>query len=321
MIQMSAADFSNPVSLGGGARPSVSCVVVSYNSSEHLSQCLGSLRECDQVIVVDNASTDGSAELVSSDFPSALLVRNEQNLGFGAACNIGIDLASSELVLILNADCFAKPEAVSRLASAFADQEVIAAGGALAFPGGQPQASCANALSLWAVFCEQTLLEKLFRGVRPFDGYWLRPTAARDVEQVMGACLMMRPVLRFDERFFLYCEDTDLCFRLRQLGRIRYEPSAQFTHVLGASSARRWEAVARYNRGKELYFAKHHGRLASAACWLLDRLGALLRLGFWTAGTVLTLGMWPRARSRTGIFARVLLAPIRGPRLPPDSLR
>ena len=126
---------------------------------------------------------------------------------------------------------------------------------------------------------------------------------------------MTRSRERFDERFFLYCEDTDLCYRLRKHGKIVYEPEAVFTHELGSSSSGigRWKSVARYNRGKELYFQIHHGSFASGVCLFLDRLGALLRLLIWLVPSLLTLGLVKRFRDQVGLFARVLTTPLQGP--------
>jgi GT2 family glycosyltransferase len=133
---------------------------------------------------------------------------------------------------------------------------------------------------------------------------------AYEVEQVMGACLMVRRLERFDERFFLYCEDTELCRRLRRHGRIVWVPSSVFRHELGASSQKRWLAVARYNRGKELYFSIHHGRFVSLVCFLLNRIGALLRVLVWGVASVGTLFLVKVVRERAGVFVRVLFAPI-----------
>jgi N-acetylglucosaminyl-diphospho-decaprenol L-rhamnosyltransferase len=180
------------------------------------------------------------------------------------------------------------------------DVDIVAAGGRLEHPDGRLQESACNRLTLWAVFCEQTFLERFF--VSP---YWIssRLLEGGDVEQVMGACLMMRRVdgafLRFDDRFFLYCEDTELCHRLRQHGRVRYQPAARFTHALGQSSPDRSRSVILYNAGKELYFEIHHGRAAAIACLLLNRMGAVLRI---LAGLLVL----PKART----FWKVLLAPL-----------
>lgn len=304
------------------AADSVSVVVVSFNTREKLRHCLNALPATAETIVVDNASTDGSAEMVREEFPDATLIANAENRGFGAANNQGIAAATRPLVLLLNADAYADPGAVDELAAAFADPSVVAAGGRLLNPDRTLQLSTAGPLTLWAVFCEQTLLEKVFPRHRWLSPYWNthRLDGPADVEQVMGACLMMRRGLEnFDERFFLYCEDTELCRRLRRHGRIRYVPGAVFVHELGSSSsADRWRSVARYNRGKELYFAIHHGPVASALCLLTNRFGALLRLFGWFVAAVATLGTRPRFRSQTGLFWRVLTAPLVGP---PSPLR
>src|SRR5690606_8399235 len=131
----------------------------------------------------------------------------------------------------------------------------VAVGARLLLPDGSVQPSCANRLTLGAVFLEQTLLEKVF------GRYWIdtsRDTTARKVPQVTGACFAMRRVdgqfLRFDDRFFLYCEDTELMKRLSEHGDVYHLPTAVFHHELGSSSSKnRWFAVACYNRGKELY--------------------------------------------------------------------
>jgi N-acetylglucosaminyl-diphospho-decaprenol L-rhamnosyltransferase len=311
----------------------VSVVVVSYNTREQLRRCLAAIEPEHEIVVVDNASSDGSAAMVAADFPHATLIENGQNKGFGAANNQGMDRATGDLILLLNSDCYAEPGAIARLAGAFQDPGVVAAGGQLSHMDGRLQESVAGPLTLWNVFLEQTLMEI---PLRPIGwGYWrtlakLTEWASRSrqgplvgvpVHQVMGACLMLRPLERFDERFFLYCEDTELCLRLRRRGLILYVPKARFAHELGSSSAgeHRWRSVALYNRGKELYFEIHGGAASAATCLLLDRLGALLRFAVWGTTTLLTLGMAPPLRNRMRLFWRVLTAPRKGPR--PDRPR
>lgn len=303
--------------------PKISVVVVSYNTRDKLRQCLSAIEPEHEIIVVDNASRDGSADMVATEFPGAKLIRNNDNRGFGAANNQGIDVAAGELVLLLNSDCYASPGAISTLGKVFEAPEVVAAGGKLLNLDGTLQLSSANRLTLWAVFCEQLLLEKLFPGSALFSPYWnsRRHSSTAEVEQVMGACLMMRRGLeRFDERFFLYCEDTELCRRLRARGKILYVPEAAFTHELGSSGASgRWRSVALYNRGKELYFSIHHGWLPSAVCWLLNRLGALLRMLIWGVPALLSMFLAPRYRRQAKLFWRVLKAPRMGPMPPARS--
>jgi len=254
----------------------VSVVVVSYNTREQLRKCLTAIEPHHEAIVVDNASHDGSADMVATEFPHAKLIRSERNLGFGRANNAGAAHATHPLVLYLNSDAYVDPGAIDKLAAAMGDSDVVAAGPKLLNPDRTLQESVARRLTLAAVLWEQLGLKR---------GYWETGRYAgrsepSEVQQVMGAALMVRRGLEaFDERYFLYCEDTDFCLRLRRHGRIFYVPSATVVHELGSSSRRDpWLGIARYNAGKELYFRIHHGALASMICWGLDRFGALLRL-------------------------------------------
>lgn len=304
--------------------PLVSIVIVSYNSKEDLRACLRSLPSDCEIIVVDNASSDGTVEMVQEEFPFCTILRNESNVGFGAANNIGLRVARGKYALLLNPDAQVRDDAVQCLASFMEHQsDAAACGGSLWFPSGDLQQSACSSLSLWAVFCEQSLLEKLFPMSRVLSPYWLSKRHIHrfgsqvplQVDQVMGACLMMRRIdgsfLEFDERFFLYCEDTELCRRLLLHGCIWYVPAARFVHSLGSSSSgSRHHSIAYYNRGKELYFLTHHGKLAALFCFLLDRLGAALRLLVWGAAAALTLFCVPRMRSQALLFLRVLAAPI-----------
>jgi N-acetylglucosaminyl-diphospho-decaprenol L-rhamnosyltransferase len=302
----------------------LSVIVVSYNTRDLLRRCLASLEGAHEAIVVDNASLDGSAAMVASEFPSVRLIENRANVGFGQANNQGIGAMTGDVALLLNSDAFATPGALERLEAVFVDPSIVAAGGRLvdAKAAGEPaaptQESVAGPLTLWAVFCEQSGLEQIAQGVPWLSPYWqTRRILAQNpgasvvpVTQVQGACLAMRPVERFDERFFLYAEDTELCRRLARHGRIVFVPAAVFGHTLGASSSHaRWDAVARYNRGKELYFRIHHGRAAAMVCCVLDRLGAAWRLLVWALVGLVR----PRHRARAGLFWRVLTAPIAGP--------
>ena len=295
--------------------PTVTVIIVSYNTREQLRRCLEALvdQAVSQVIVVDNASTDGSVEmlrdLMPKLLPSSITLASSKNLGFGRANNLGLAQATGDLVLYLNSDAYAHPGSIAQLAKHFGDPSVIAAGGRLLNPDGSLQESVAGRLSLGAVLREQFFLDGIAR--RLGRSYWrtqLLPTnEPSDVDQVMGACLMVRREAdpRFDERFFLYCEDTELCHRLKQKGRIIYDPKADFTHELGSSSqTNRWRAVARYNYGKCLYFSITKGSLAAYLCWILNRFGALLRV---IAGILASVPiLMPHEKLTT--FIRVLFA-------------
>lgn len=296
----------------------MSVIVVTHNSREDVTKCLASLPSAVQAVVVDNASNDGTPDNVRRLRPDAILIENRCNRGFGAACNQGLEVAEGGLALLLNPDAAAQPGAIETLALALETRkDAVAAGGSLYFPDGRPQDSVAGRLTLWALLCEQTGLERILHV------YWQTPRLLRkgsdlhEVEQVMGACMMLKrradgSFPRFDERFFLYCEDTDLCKRLRdEGGAILFVPEAKFIHALGTSSeVARWRAVAFYNRGKELYFEIHHGLLARIAAFVLNRLGALLRLMAWAALCVLMPWRFRRSVQRLIWFTRVLFAPL-----------
>lgn len=286
--------------------PRVSVIVVSFNTREFLRRCLASVEPHHELIVVDNGSNDGSASMVRNEFPRAKLIE-QTNVGFGRGNNAGLAIATGEVALLLNSDAEAKPGAIDLLADALlADPDTVAAGGRLENDDGSLQESACSALTLWAVFCEQTFLERLFPGSRLLSPYWQsrRLPQGGEVEQVMGACLIMRRVhgqfVEFDPQFFLYCEDTELCQRLRRSGKIIYAPAAVFTHHLGRSSCNRHRSVVLYNAGKELYFEIHRGTALALICLALNRLGALLRI---LAGLLVT------AKAR--MFWKVLLADLR----------
>lgn len=292
----------------------VSVIIVSYNTASHTLKLLAALQShpVHEVIVIDNASTDDTVTLIHQNHPKIILIRNQHNRGFGAANNQGLDQMTGDLALLLNSDCIPEPNAIATLVQAFQDPKVIAAGGQLLHPDGTHQQSACNNLTLWAVFCEQLLLEKLFPNSSIFNPYWIsrkiinKSSEPTPVSQVMGACLMLRPIERFDERYFLYCEDTELCRRLQAHGQILYIPEAQFGHALGASSSQnRWWSIAMYNRGKELYFRIHQSQFHQVICLIFNRMGALLRLV-----------IKPRQAKQ---WLQVFTAPITGPKLPTDA--
>lgn len=299
----------------------VSVVVVSYNTREKLLQCLGCIEAHHEVIVVDNASTDGSVETVRTLFPHVTLIANAGNVGFGVANNQGCEVSTGDWVLFLNSDAYADPGAIDLLVASVEARGAVGGGGMLLNSDRSLQESIAGPLTLGAVFLEQTFLDRVLRKFG--RGYWrTRPTLALAgptlepvaVHQVMGACLLVRavrgkPVEGFDPRYFLYCEDTDLCLRLRRHGEILYVPQAKFVHDLGSSSAKDPAiGIRRYNWGKELFFRLHRGSSAGMVCVVLDRLGAVIR----GLGWILVLPLRPkRAFRQIGIFLRVLTSPLR----------
>lgn len=235
-------------------QPKISTIVVNYNAGELLRACIDSLLNCPfevQIIVVDNASKDGSLNALLG-LTSVQIVRNPSNIGFAAACNIGTRLASAPFLLYLNPDCFFNPGALAGLLDAMnSDGRVGMVGGFLTNVDGTEQAGGRRAVPTpWRSFVRAFGLARFSdRWPRLFFDFHLHnqklPEHAIEVEAISGACMMVRreamqDVGEWDEGYFLHCEDLDLCMRFRQHGwTILFIPSAQITHVLGVCSRSR----------------------------------------------------------------------------------
>lgn len=255
----------------GGAGPRVTAIVVSFNTRDHLLDALDSLRAHGGVpletIVVDNASTDGSAEAVAARFPEVRVLASTTNLGFGRANNLGLRAARGELVLVLNSDCEVRPGAVPALCGVLeARPEVAIVGPRTVGPEGAPQVSFGRTLTPIAEWRQG----RLVRGVKAGRETALRHAAAlaaqeREPDWVSGSCFLARKsaleaVGGFDESFFLYEEDVDLCIRVRKAGgRILFTPTAEVVHHLGRSMDKA-PALARleYHRSHLRFYAKHN---------------------------------------------------------------
>lgn len=269
---------------------SVSAIVVSYETREDLGACLASLAAHGgpglETIVVDNASSDGSADLVGCSFPAVRLVRSARNEGFGAACNRGAAVATGAYLLFLNPDAQVTAGAVPALARALdAHPDVAIVGPRTLNEDGTAQVSFGPALTPLAEWRQR----RLVRAVARRDPHALRIAHERSLvagapDWVSGSCLMIRrrafdAVAGFDEGFFLYEEDVDLCVRVRaQGGGVRFEPAATVVHRLGRSMARIPErARAEYDRSHLRYYQKHNGAFATFFLRIAIALRSLLR--------------------------------------------
>ncbi|MGH7895628.1 MAG: glycosyltransferase family 2 protein [Candidatus Binatia bacterium] len=251
----------------------VSIIVPSWNTRELLGACLESA--CDptvhtETIVVDNGSRDGSPEFVESRFPSVRLLRSAENRGFPAAANQGARVATGRHLLFLNRDARLLPGALGALldvARMHADAGVV--GARILNVDGSFQASHTRFPTLASEFLVLSGLGRLFRGAQypsagPDEG------APRPVDWVSGACFLVRrealaAVSGFDEDYFLYAEETDLCYRLRLAGwRTWYQPAAQVLHIGEASlGGRRPDVEAHLYRSRVRFFRKHRGPAAA----------------------------------------------------------
>jgi len=253
--------------------PAVSAVVVSYNTRDLLLECLHSLQAVTppiETIVVDNASADGSADAVRRRFPAARLVASEDNLGFAKANNIGIRAARAPYVLILNSDAAVRPGSIETLRSILDSRpDVGIIGPRTVGADGTIQISFGPDLTPWNEWRQR----RRVHAVKARDPAALRlaeaaASAEHEPAWVSGSCLMARRDLLerlggFDEGFFLYEEDVDLCVRARKAGaRVLFTPRAEIVHHLGRSmesaSAR---ARDEYRRSHLRFYQKHNGPL------------------------------------------------------------
>jgi len=271
----------------------LSVVIVNWNTRDLLRACLASLAdECEslagdtvQVVVVDNGSTDGSAEMVSNEFPWVHFDARRRNSGFAAANNAGVRLTNGRYVLLLNPDTEIRPGALKTMIS-FLDThpEAGAIGPRLTNPDGSLQLSC---------YPVPTLLRELWRLlhldlVRPLAVYPIDTWDSNNphqVETVQGACLMVRnsvleQVGLLDENFFVYTEEIDFCRRVASKGWALYWlPTALVVHYGGQSTRQAaTKMFIQLYRSKLQYFRKHYGVVGGFAYKLILLLAILPRI-------------------------------------------
>lgn len=232
----------------------VSILIVTYRCREAARECLASLYSCTtgvafEVVLVDNASNDGTVEMIREAFPQARLIALEENVGFAAGANRAAESAAGEYLLHLNPDTVVHDGAVRDLV-AFArrrPEHGLYGGRTLRPDGTLDPASCYAQPTVWSLFCFGTMLTSAFKGSPIFDpellGRWRRDSV-REVGIVTG-CLLLVPkrvwerLGGFDRRFFMYAEDADLSLRAIRAGyRPVITPDAEITHAVGISAAR-----------------------------------------------------------------------------------
>ena len=275
--------MGEPAGAAAGPAPDVSVVVVTYNAAADIERCLASVQaQARELIVVDHGSADGTVALVRERFPQARVIE-QGNLGFGAGMNAGLRVAAGAWVLLLNADAWAEGDdsgpagALARLVE-FGEARPRAAvfGPRLRNTDGSLQRSVRGAPTLWRLATEYLFLRKLGPRTQAFNAFYaggFDHGSARAVEWLMGAVLLVRraavdEVGLFDERYFLFSEETDWMERFRAAGwEVWFCPEAEFTHVGGASHGGR---MYRENvRGHLRFFATHRGPRAAARVRLL----------------------------------------------------
>ena len=268
--------------------PTISIIIVSWNTAKLLKRCLDSIYAAVppisfEVIVVDNASADMSVNMAEADFPEVMVVRNEENLGFAAGVNLGLARARGEFMMLLNPDTELRPGAAALMLDFMkSDPDVGLVGPRLVLPNGELLKSGRKFPSFLREALETTRLYRLIRGHHDNRMLWGREDFDSNVEvdEVSGACMLVRraafdSVGPLDERFFVYYEDVDWCLRMKKAGwKVCYVGEAEVVHswAQGALKLGVLESKGLLYRSQYLYFLKHHGLVQALTLRALSRL-------------------------------------------------
>jgi GT2 family glycosyltransferase len=232
----------------------ISVIIVNYNVKEFLQNLLHSIEKASsniskEIIVIDNASDDGSVEIIKEKFPAVKLIENNINIGFGRANNQGLALAKGKYILFINPDCLVSEDTFDKMISFFEEHpECGLAGCKILNSDGSLQLACRRSFpGPWTSFTKVTGLSNLFPKSRIFASYnltYLDENKSCEVDAVSGSFMMMRKEVYdkaggFDERFFMYGEDLDLCYRVQKSGyKVYYVHTTQVIHYKGESTKR-----------------------------------------------------------------------------------
>jgi hypothetical protein len=269
----------------------VSIVIVGYNTCKLLDDCIISIKKettvAYEIIIVDNASTDNSCQMLREKYPEVKLIENKENVGFARANNQGFAVARGRYFFMLNPDTLILGNAVDKLLAFMdANPDVGICGPKNINPDGSLQYSCDHFPKIWHTFCSYANLTNRYPRLKLFGRqgmrYWDYGDTG-DVERVSGCALMVSASLYkklggLDEQFFMYFEETDLCYRTRQLGcRVVFIPAAAIIHYGGVSASRleRQDLVNKvissyYQQSQYRFYYKHYGFLHMLAMRCLD---------------------------------------------------
>lgn len=298
----------------------LSIIIVNWNTRDLLAKCLRDVETTVKNVsyetwVVDNASGDGSPEMVRRDFPNVRLIANTENVGFARANNQAMQAAEGRYILLLNSDAFVKERTIDHMV-AFLDERPQAgmAGCKLLYEDGRLQPSCYRFPTLWSELVIAFGLDKLFPKNPLFGGYAMTDWDygdVREVDVIMGAFMLARAeavqqVGLMDESFFMYSEEVDWCYRFKQAGwKVYFTPEVETVHLWGGSSrAVKVETLLRLYRSRVQFFRKHYGGTAAALYKLILGINCLIRI---VPGALYYLPR-PASRPKHAAFRQLLRA-------------
>lgn len=272
--------------------PLISVIIVNYNTCELTRQCLTSLQSetaaiTAEVIVVDNASSDDSREMIQKEFPEVELLAMQENLGFGKANNVGVRAAKGKHVILLNSDTIVKPQAFQKLLN-FAEQKpsLGAVGPKLLNADGSLQKGCWRFPTFSRVLGETVGLWRLLG--TPSNYLDKDYNHVRQVDFAIGACLLLPRKLYeeiggFDEQFFMYSEETDLCMRMRKAGlKVYFYPESEIIHLGGGSQVTSGRRAKQFYNSQELFYRKYYGNIGVYLYRAIMAFRSILRIFIWS---------------------------------------
>ncbi|NOX90112.1 MAG: glycosyltransferase, partial [Calditrichaeota bacterium] len=272
----------------------ISVIIVNFNVREFLEQALDSVRRAlkdipSEVIVVDNASVDGSVQMIRQRFPQVILIENKENVGFSAANNQGLDIARGKFMVLLNPDTVVQEDTFTKLLKFFdKTPDASAATCKILNPDGTFSVDCRHSIPTpLTAFWKVIGLARLFPKSKIFGRYnltYLDENQCYPVEAISGSFMMIRretvqKVGKLDEDFFMYCEDIDYCHRINKAGgKIYYVPDSQIVHYKGESTKKNnLDYVITFNHSLYKFYKKHYQQKYVYPFKWLILLGTILR--------------------------------------------
>ncbi|MFQ5583231.1 MAG: glycosyltransferase family 2 protein, partial [Calditrichia bacterium] len=274
--------------------PLISIIIVNYNVKEYLEQALLSIQKAlvgisSEIFVVDNASVDGSVAFVAQRFPQVKLIALPENIGFGKANNVALARAKGEYVVLINPDTIVQEDTFKKLLEFFhTHPDASAATCKIINPNGSFSVDCRHSIPTPLIaFWKVTGMSKLFPRSKIFAKYnltYLNEDEIYTVPAISGSFMMIKKEVldrtgHFDERFFMYCEDIDLCHRMNQNGsKIYYVPTTQIIHYKGESTKKdNLDYVVTFNKALYQFFQKYYAQSHILLFRWLITLGIILR--------------------------------------------
>jgi GT2 family glycosyltransferase len=300
----------------------ISVIIVNWNTRELLAGCLESVAATlrgvlHEVIVVDNASTDGSVAMLRESFPAVIVIENAANRGFGAANNQALAIMRGRYALLLNSDAVLTAHAAAELLACLENRpDAAMACGQLLNADGSRQNSIAAFPSLLTLLANMPLLEFLFP--RRFPGKRRTYRQPLEVDSGVGACLMVRreaivDVGGFDERYFFFFEETDWAYRMRRAGwKVLHCPAALIYHLQGQSIGHNVRSRIEFYRSRYQFFRKWSGHPYDLAVRGVIFVRLALNWLLTLAAAILTLGQKRGLREKAALYGRLLLWHLRG---------